>query len=85
MLLKPRKKEVKREPIPYQSRSGIFARKKAEAARAIAYEAEAIPNNELHSFFFGVPNTPVRLIREKLDPVLTVREIREIYLDSNDD
>ena len=64
------------------------ARKQLEERKMRAYEAEALRNNELHSQFFGMPNTPLREIREKLDPVLqmhAVREITKIYIGENDD
>jgi len=80
MSLEPRKYATSSK----QSQPGAIARKKAEAARALVYEEEAMPHNELHSFFFGVPNTPVRQIRERIDPLLIAREIREIYVDKDD-
>lgn len=58
--------------------SGHAARKKAEAKRATQYEHEALQHNQLHAQFFGVPNVPVREVRNKIDPILRAREIREI-------
>jgi len=67
------------------SKNGHAARKKAEAKRAVVYESEATTHNELHSTFFGVPNTPVREIRDRLDPVLQMHAVREITKDMGDD
>jgi len=64
------------------------ARKQLEERKMRTHEAEALRNNELHSQFFGMPNTPLREIREKLDPVLqmhAVREITKIYIGECDD
>jgi hypothetical protein len=45
---------------------------------------EAMEQNELHSKFFGVPNTPLREIRNRLDPALRAHEIREITKDTEE-
>lgn len=70
------------------SKNGHAARKKAEAKRAIVYASEATAHNELHSTFFGVPNVPVREVRNRLDPVLqmhAIREITKIYIGERED
>ena len=69
------------------AKNGHAARKKAEAKRSVAHAAAATKHNELHAQFFGVPNIPVREIRNRLDPVLqmhAVREITKIYIGEND-
>lgn len=71
-----------------QSGAGAHKRKDLETNRTRKQQNEALENNELHSQFFGMPNTPLREIREKLDPVLqmhAVREITKVYLDEEDD
>ena len=68
------------------SKNGHAARKKAEAKRAIGHATAATQHNELHAQFFGVPNIPLREIRDRLDPLLTTQAIREITkLDTGDD
>jgi hypothetical protein len=85
MQLKPRNYVARAQ----QSGAGRHgARKQLEERKMRAYEAEALRNNELHSQFFGMPNVPVKEIREKLDPVLqmhAVREITKIYIGEHDD
>jgi hypothetical protein len=63
--------------------SGHAARLKEQAKRALLHEVEALEHNELHSNFFGVPNKPVREVRNRLDPQLRAHEIREIYNDKD--
>jgi len=58
--------------------SGHGNRKKAEAKRVSMQEAQALQHNTLHAQFFGMPNTPLREIRERLDPVLRAQHVREI-------
>ena len=70
------------------SKNGHAARKKAEAKRSVAHAAAATAHNELHSTFFGVPNVPVREVRNRLDPVLqmhAIREITKIYIGEMED
>ena len=85
MQLKPRNYVARAQ----QSGAGRHgARKQLEERKMRAYEAEALRNNELHSQFFGMPNTPLREIRDRLDPVLqmhAVREITKIYIGEKDD
>ena len=59
------------------------ARLKEQAKRALLHEVEALEQNNLHSHFFGVPNEPVREVRNRLDPQLTAHEIREINNDKD--
>lgn len=69
-------------------KNGHAARKKAEAKRAVLHEVAASAHNELHSTFFGVPNVPIREIRNRLDPVLqmhAVREITKVYIGDKED
>jgi hypothetical protein len=54
-----------------------------QAKKALLHEVEALEQNELHSNFFGVPNEPVREVRNRLDPQLRAHEIREIYNDKD--
>ena len=71
-----------------QSGGGRHVNKLLNEKKARKVQDEALEQNELHSKFFGVPNTPVREIRDRLDPVLqmhAVREITKIYLGENDD
>jgi hypothetical protein len=58
--------------------SGHANRKKAEEKRANMQEAQALQHNALHAQFFGMPNIPLREIRERLDPILKTQAIREI-------
>jgi hypothetical protein len=58
--------------------SGHGNRKKAEEKRVNMQEAQALQYNALHAQFFGMPNTPLREIRERLDPVLRAQHVREI-------
>lgn len=85
MQLKPRNYVARAQ----QSGAGRHgARKQLEERKMRAYEAEALRNNELHSAFFNTPNTPLREIRNRLDPVLRAHEIREItkiYIGEHDD
>jgi hypothetical protein len=67
------------------SKNGHAARKKAEAKRATLYEVEATTHNALHSTFFGMPNIPLREIRDRLDPILQMHAVREITKDMEDD
>jgi len=86
--MKPRNYVARAQQSGAGKHSGHAARKKAEAKRATIHEVAASAHNELHSTFFGVPNVPLREIRDRLDPVLQMREIREItkvYLDEEDD
>ena len=59
------------------------ARVREQAKKALLHEVEALEQNELHSNFFGVPNEPVREVRNRLDPQLRAHEIREIYNDKD--
>ena len=59
------------------------ARLKEQAKKALLHEVEALEQNNLHSHFFGVPNEPVREVRNRLDPQLRAHEIREIYNDKD--
>jgi hypothetical protein len=71
-----------------QSGAGRHTNKLLNEKKARKVQDEALEQNELHSKFFGVPNTPVREIRDRLDPVLqmhAVREITKIYIGENDD
>jgi hypothetical protein len=88
MQLKPRNYVARAQQSGAGKHNGHANRKKAEAKRATLHEVAATAHNELHSAFFGVPNVPVREVRDRLDPVLQMREIREItniYLGENDD
>jgi hypothetical protein len=68
-----------------QRLSGHGNRKKAEAKRVSMQEAQALQHNILHAQFFGMPNIPLREIRNRLDPVLKTQSIREIMkLDLSD-
>lgn len=58
--------------------SGHGNRKKAEEKRVNMQEVQALKHNALHAQFFGMPNTPLREIRERLDPVLRAQHVREI-------
>jgi hypothetical protein len=58
--------------------SGHGNRKKAEEKRVNMQEAQALQHNALHAQFFGMPNIPLREIRERLDPVLRAQHVREI-------
>jgi bacterioferritin (cytochrome b1) len=58
--------------------SGHANRKKAEEKRVNMHEAQALQHNILHAQFFGMPNIPVREIRERLDPILRAQHVREI-------
>lgn len=58
--------------------SGHGNRKKAEEKRVNMQEAQALQYNALHAQFFGMPNIPLREIRERLDPVLRAQHVREI-------
>jgi hypothetical protein len=53
-------------------------RKKAEEKRVNMQEVQALKHNALHAQFFGMPNIPLREIRERLDPVLRAQHVREI-------
>jgi hypothetical protein len=69
------------------AKNGHAARKKAEAKRSVAHAAAATRHNELHAQFFGVPNIPLREIRNRLDPVLqmhAIREITKVYIGEKD-
>jgi hypothetical protein len=86
--MKPRNYVARTQQSGAGKHSGHAARKKAEAKRAIGNELAASEHNELHSKFFGVPNVPVREVRDRIDPILQMREIREItkiYIDEEDD
>jgi hypothetical protein len=86
--MKPRNYVARAQQSGAGKHNGHANRKKAEAKRAIGNELAASEHNELHSKFFGVPNVPLREVRDRLDPVLQMREIREItniYLGENDD
>ena len=86
--MKPRNYVARTQQSGAGKHSAHAARKKAEAKRAIGNELAASEHNELHSKFFDVPNVPLREIRNRLDPVLQMREIREItkiYIDEEDD
>ena len=67
------------------SKNGHANRKRAAAKRATVHEIAARAHNELHAQFFGVPNTPLREIRDRLDPLLTTQAIREITKDTGGD
>ena len=58
--------------------SGHGNRKKAEEKRVSMQEVQALEHNALHAQFFGMPNIPLREIRERLDPVLRAQHVREI-------
>lgn len=86
-------KPMKLKPRNYvaaakQSGAGKHTTKKQQEERKLrAHEAEAMRENELHATFFGMPNVPVREIRNKIDPILRAHEIREItkvYLGEDD-
>ena len=86
--MKPRNYVARTQQSGAGKHSAHAARKKAEAKRAIGNELAASEHNELHSKFFGVPNIPLREVRDRLDPVLQMREIREItkiYIEEDDD
>lgn len=88
MQLKPRNHVARAQQSGAGKHNGHANRKRAEEKRAGMHEAEAAKHNELHSLFFGVPNVPVREVRQKIDPVLQMHAIREItktYLDEEDD
>lgn len=87
-MLKPRNFVARAQQSGAGKHNGHANRKKAEAKRATLHEVAATAHNELHSAFFGVPNVPLREVRDRLDPVLQMREIREItnvYLGEDDD
>jgi len=65
-----------------QSGGGRHVNKLINEKRERKIQEEAMEQNELHSKFFGVPNTPVREIRDRLDPVL---QMPKIYIDEEDD
>jgi hypothetical protein len=86
--MKPRNYVARAQQSGAGKHNGHANRKKAEAKRATLHEVAATAHNELHSAFFGVPNVPLREVRDRLDPVLQMREIREItnvYLEEDDD
>jgi hypothetical protein len=86
--MKPRNYVARTQQSGAGKHSGHAARKKAEAKRATLHEVAATAHNELHSAFFGVPNVPLREIRERIDPILKMHEIREItkiYIGEEDD
>ena len=86
--MKPRNYVARAQQSGAGKHNGHANRKKAEAKRAIGNELAASEHNELHSKFFGVPNVPLREVRDRLDPVLQMREIREItkiYIEEDDD
>lgn len=88
MQLKPRNYVARAQQSGAGKHNGHANRKRAEAKRATLHEIAASAHNELHSAFFGVPNVPLREVRDRLDPVLQMREIREItnvYLGEDDD
>ena len=58
--------------------SGHGNRKNSEEKRVNMQEVQALKHNALHAQFFGMPNTPLREIRERLDPVLRAQHVREI-------
>ena len=71
-----------------QSGGGRHVNKLINEKRERKLQEEAMEQNELHSKFFGVPNTPLREVRNRLDPALRAHEIREItkvYIDEEDD
>jgi hypothetical protein len=71
-----------------QSGGGRHVNKLVNEKRERKLQEEAMEQNELHSKFFGVPNTPLREVRDRLDPVLRAHEIREItkiYIDEEDE
>ena len=86
--MKPRNYVARAQQSGAGKHNGHANRKKAEAKRATLHEIAATAHNELHSAFFGVPNVPLREVRDRLDPVLQMREIREItnvYLGEEED
>ena len=79
MQLKPRNHVARAQQSGAgKHKSGHANRKRAEAKRATLHEIAASAHNELHAHFFGVPNTPLREIRNRLDPVLQMHKIQEI-------
>lgn len=58
--------------------SGHGNRKRAEEKKVSMQEAQALQHNILHAQFFGMPNIPLREIRERLDPILRAQHVREI-------
>jgi hypothetical protein len=85
--MKPRNYVARTQQSGAGKHNGHANRKKAEAKRATLHEVAATAHNELHSAFFGVPNVPLREVRDRLDPVLQMREIREItkiYIEEDD-
>jgi len=48
-------------------------------------QVEAVKHNELHATIFGVPNVPLREIRDRLDPILRAHAIREITKETSED
>lgn len=88
MQLKPRNHVARAQQSGAGKHNGHANRKKAEAKRATLHEIAASAHNELHSAFFGVPNTPLREIRNKLDPMLQmhkIQEITKIYIGDKED
>ena len=86
--MKPRNYVARAQQSGAGKHNGHANRKKAEAKRATLHEVAATAHNELHSKFFGVPNVPLREVRDRLDPILQMREIREItkiYIEEDDD
>jgi hypothetical protein len=83
--MKPRNYVARTQQSGAGKHSAHAARKKAEARRAIGNELAALQQNELHSTFFGVPNVPLREIRNRLDPVLQMHAIREITKETSED
>ena len=86
--MKPRNYVARAQQSGAGKHNGHANRKKAEAKRAIGNELAASEHNELHSKFFGVPNVPLREVRDRIDPILQMREIREItkiYIEEDDD
>jgi hypothetical protein len=81
--MKPRNYVASAQQSGAGRHSGHAARLKEQAKRALLHEVEALEHNELHSNFFGVPNEPVREVRNRLDPQLRAHEIREIYNDKD--
>ena len=81
--MKPRNYVARAQQSGAGRHSGHAARLKEQAKRALLHEVEALEHNELHSNFFGVPNEPVREVRNRLDPQLRAHEISEIYNDKD--
>jgi len=84
--MKPRNYVAKVQQSGAGKHSSAHAAKlKEREKKALLHELEAIEHNELHSHFFGIPNEPVRQIRNRLDPQLKAHEIREIDNDKDDE